>query len=131
MLIVNAIITCYNIVMNKNSPIIRIIIALTIIYLFFVVGRTLYQNYQVKKQINNLKNNITEMQATNKDLAQKITYYKSSSYQERIARERLGLQKDGEKVIVILPEDTKKVSEKDPYDLLTGPQKWWKFFFKN
>ena len=116
--------------MNKDGSLIRIVIALAIVYLLFVVGKTLYQSYQVRQQINELKNQITEMQANDKQLSEDILYYQSSSYQERIARERLGLQKPGEKVIVILPEDAKKIAEKDPYTQLSGPEKWWKFFFK-
>ncbi len=131
MLIVNEILACYNVNMNKDNFLIRIVIAVAILYLLFVVGKTLYQSYQVRQEINGLKNEIETMRLANKDLSEKIIYYQSSSYQERIARERLGLQKPGEKVIVILPEDTKKVAEKDPYDKLSGPEKWLKFFFKS
>ena len=116
--------------MNKDNYLIRTVIAFAIVYLLFVVGKTLYQSYQVRQGINNLKADIEKSGILNRDLAEKIIYYQSPSYQERIARERLGLQKPGEKVIVILPEDAKKIAEKDPYDKLSGPEKWWKFFFK-
>ncbi len=129
-LIVNAIIPWYNGFMEKNNSYIRLVIVVALAYLFFVVGKTLYQSYQVRKEINGLKVEIENMRLSNKDLSEKILYYQSPSYQEKIARERLGLQKPGEKVIVILPEESKKVAEKDPYDKLTGPEKWWQFFFK-
>jgi len=130
-LVVNVILAWYNVFMNKDNFLVRIIIAIAIVYLLFVVGKTLYQSYQVRQEINGLKTEIETMRLTNKDLSEKIIYYQSPSYQEKVARERLGLQKPGEKVIVILPEDAKKVAEKDPYDKLSGPEKWWKFFFRN
>jgi len=129
-LIVNVKIACYNIQVNTEKTWIRIVILLVIAYLLFVVGKTLYQSYQVRKEITSLENDIVEMRANNKDLSEKILYYQSPSYQERIARERLGLQKPGESVIVILPEPKAKVVEKDPYDAIPNYQKWWNFFFK-
>ncbi len=116
--------------MKKSNGYIRLVILVAITYLFFVVGKTLYQSYLVKQEINGLKVDVENMILSNKDLSEKILYYQSPSYQEKIARERLGLQKPGEKVIVILPEESKKLVAKDPYDKLTGPEKWRKFFFK-
>ena len=130
MLVVNVKIACYNIKVNTDKTWIRIIILLVIAYLLFVVGKTLYQSYQVRREITGLQNDIINMKAANKDLSEQILYYQSSSYQEKIARERLGLQKPGEQVIVILPEPKPKIVEKDPYDSIPNYQKWWNFFFK-
>jgi cell division protein FtsL len=117
--------------MKKNNGYLRVIIGLVVLYLLYVVGRTLYQSYQVRKELDDLQVSITQLQQSNKDLGDEIVYYQSSSYQEKIARERLGLQMPGEQVIVILPEQTKQVVTKDPDENLPNYQKWWKFFFKS
>jgi cell division protein FtsB len=117
--------------MKKNNSYLRIIIGLAILYLLYIVGKTLYQSYQVHKEVEDLKVSITELQQSNKDLGEKILYYQSPSYQEKIARERMGLQKPGEKVIVILPESKNQVAEKDPDQGLPNYEKWWKFFFNS
>jgi len=106
-------------------------VGVVILYLFYVVGKTLYQSYLVRKEVDNLEVTITELQQSNKELSEKIIYYGSPSFRERIARERMGLQKPGEEVIVILPEAKSKVAEKDPEDSLPNYEKWWKFFFKS
>ena len=99
--------------------------------MLYVVGKTLYQSYEVRKEVSDLKTSLTETQLSNKQLGEQILYYQSASYREKIARERLGLMKPGEEVIVILPEEKKQVAEKDPNDALPNYQKWWNFFFKS
>ena len=101
-----------------------------ILYLLYVVGKTLYQSYQVRRNVTNLETAIIEMQTSNKELSEKIIYYQSASYRERIARERMGLMKPGEEVIVILPEAKPKVVETNPEDNLPNYQKWYNFFFR-
>ena len=130
-LMVNAKLAWYNEFMKVEKPWIRLIALITICYLLFVVGKTLYQSYQVRKELDDMQAQIQELKDSNQQLQADITYYQSDSYKERIARERLGLQKPGEKVIVILPEQKQNVKEKDPYDSLTNPEKWWQFFFKS
>jgi cell division protein FtsB len=116
--------------MKKEQGYLRILVGLVALYLLYVVGKTLYQSYLVRKEVNNLKASITEMQQTNKELSAKILYYASDSYKERIARERMGLMKPGEEVIVILPEPKSKTTEEDPEAGLPNYQKWYNFFFR-
>ena len=104
-LMVNAKLAWYNEFMKVEKPWIRLIALITICYLLFVVGKTLYQSYQVRKELDDMQAQIQELKDSNQQLQADITYYQSDSYKERIARERLGLQKPGEKVIVILPHD--------------------------
>ena len=117
--------------MKTESTWIRFLVLLVVAYLLFVVGKTLYQSYQVRHEIDLMAAEIGTLKESNRQLAANILYYQSDSYKERIARERLGLQKPGEKVIVILPEQKQNVAEKDPYTKLSNPQKWWQFFFKS
>lgn len=116
--------------MKKDQRYLRVIAGLVVLYLLYIVGKTLYQSYLVRKEVDNLKLSVIELQQTNKQLSERIVYYQSSSYRERIARERMGLMKPGEEVIVILPEEKPKTAEKDADDGLPNYQKWWNFFFK-
>ncbi|MEI6266336.1 MAG: septum formation initiator family protein [bacterium] len=116
--------------MKKNRLLLSLLIIGGVLCILYAVGNTVYENYQIQQGILGLKNDITNMAQANKDLSAEILYYQSPSYQERIAREKLNLQKPGEKVIVILPEAKAKVVKEDPYVKLTNPQKWWLFFFK-
>jgi cell division protein FtsL len=117
--------------MKKNQRYLRVLVGVGLLYFIYIVGKTMYQSYQVRQEVENLKVSITEMQQSNKELSEKIIYYQSASYREKIARERMGLQKPGEEVIVILPEERPKVVEKDPEEELSNYKKWWNFFFKS
>lgn len=108
----------------------KIFIVLLVGYLFFAVGRVIYQSYQVNGEIENLKKEIENLREQNNQYREKILYYQSPSYRERIARERMGLQKPGEEVIVILPEEKpKEDEEKKMTDNLPNYIKWWNYFF--
>jgi cell division protein FtsB len=117
--------------MKKKQGFLRVIAGVVALYLLYAVGKTLYQSYLVRKEVEDLKISIAEMQQSNKELSEKIIYYQSPSYQEKIARERMGMQKPGEQVIVILPEERPKEVNEDPDAGLPNYQKWWNFFFKS
>jgi cell division protein FtsL len=108
-----------------------LLILLALFYLLFSVGRVVYQSYSVNKEISSLKTTIDDLRKSNKQLSEQILYYQSPSYREKIARERMGLQKPGEEVMVILPEEKPKEVTNDPDAKFSNPQKWWNFFFKN
>ena len=114
----------------ENKIWIRIIIALLVAYIVFSVGKVLYQNYKVNKEVAALKVQVEELKKANKEYSDKILYYQSPSYREKIARERLGLQKEGESVVVILPEERPKETEQGPKDTSPNYLKWWNYFFK-
>jgi cell division protein FtsB len=107
----------------------KLFIAALVLYILFSVGRVLYQSYQINNQIKGLKDEIAELKKTNQEYQEKILYYQSPSFREKIARERLGLQKPGEEVIVILPEEKPKEDNRKKDDNLPNYMKWWNYFF--
>jgi cell division protein FtsB len=115
--------------MNKNFLNTKVIMSLIGIYLVFLVGKMFYQSYEVNKEIDAIAGEIQKTKETNRELTEKIIYYKSGSYKERIARERLGMQKPGEEVIVILPEEKRPEDENAENNKTPNYIKWWKYFF--
>ncbi len=89
----------------------------------------MYQSWKVNKEVENLRNQIKELKEANQEYTQKLIYYQSPSYREKIARERFGLQKPGEEVVVIVPEEKPKSEEVKEEDKKTNPEKWWDYFF--
>ena len=106
---------------------------------FFVLGKMVWQNYQVNQQIRNLENEISEIETSNEKLSDLISYFQTETYKEQEAREKLGLVMPGEKVLVF-PEDENKedegdivstiTKEEDKEENLPNYKKWWNFFFK-
>jgi cell division protein FtsB len=117
-----------------------LVISLTMVgWAFFVLGKMVWQNYQVNQQIRNLENEISEIETSNEKLSDLISYFQTETYKEQEAREKLGLVMPGEKVLVF-PEDEDKDEEGDIVSTITKEEdrgvnlpnykKWWNFFFK-
>ena len=56
--------------------------------------------YNVQDEMKNIKAQMQELQAKNVELRQKVEQLSSDAYIEREAREKLGLVKPGEKIIL-------------------------------
>ena len=61
-------------------------------------------------------------------LQQKLEAIASEEYVEKIARDKLGMVKDGES-IVLLPDEAKGGSKKEELLKRTNWQQWWGLFF--
>ena len=106
----------------------RLLGIFVLLYMFFVVGKVSYQNYKIDQKIKGLKNEVEALEEENKKLLQNIEYYKTDEYKEKVARQRFGLKKPDEKVMVIVPaKEPEKEAEKKPEP--KNPEKWWRFFF--
>lgn len=82
----------------------------------------------IDKEIAELVSQKQALEQKNQDLAQSLQYFASDSYKEKLAREQLGLKKEGELVINFpanLNLNNSAISEKQ----LSNPQKWWHYFF--
>lgn len=99
-----------------------------LLYMFFIVGKVSYQNYKIDQKIKSLRDEVKTLEGENKRLLQNIEYYKTDEYKEKVARQRFGLKKPDEKVVVIVPAKEPEKEEKKE-EKLSNPEKWWKFFF--
>ena len=111
---------------RKLGPIFAL---LFIIYMLFIVGKTVYKNYTLNKKVSNLQNEINSLEEENNTLKNKILYYQTESFKEKEARQRLGLQKPGEEVIVLTPEEEQNQKQEEEKPKEPNYKKWWKFFF--
>lgn len=111
-------------------------------YSFFVLGKMIYQNYQVNQQIKNLEKEVYSMEKENQKLSDLIAFFQTETFKEKEAREKLSMVKPGEKVLVfpgnentensiVEEKGTSTLSSSDEDDSQNMPtyQKWWNFFF--
>lgn len=110
---------------------------LIIIYILFILGKTIWQNYGINQEINNLEQDISQLREENKNLENLIKYYQSTTYKEQEARLKLGYQKQGEKVFIVpkteeksAPEQDKKEEKKNSLAVEPNYLKWWRYFFR-
>lgn len=114
------------------------------IYMFVILATETSQNYNLRSKSDVLESNISQLQQQIDDLGYKITYYKTDSYRERLAREKLNVAAPGESVIIIKDDkrNTKDISldsenkitlNSDPEALSKKPnyQQWKIFLFGN
>ena len=106
-----------------------------------MLGRSIYLNYQLKKQAEEIKREIAKIEKQNKDFQNLILYYKSESFREVEARRKLDLKKLGE-TVVILPKkeardftgeikaDEVNVSAKSETKIEPNYVLWWRYFVK-
>jgi cell division protein FtsB len=107
---------------------------IAIVYLVVVLGETIKRNYDLDQQVNTLNAQIISLQDQKDQLAYDIQYDNTSSFRDREARSKLGLQLPGENVVIIPrpsptpipanPTDSKHVSRKSNlqqwFDFLSG-----------
>ena len=100
-------------------------------YLLVVLSRVVWQNYQVNQQVALLKQQIETLKQSNDDLKAQIVYYQTDAYREQVARSELGLQKPGEKVLIVPKSGKQDQSEssRQAQSPRSNFQSWWDFFF--
>ena len=114
-----------------------------IIILAAILGSSFFKNYSENRSIDSdlesLKKEIESLEKSNQDLGQLIEYFNSSFFVEKEAREKMGLKKDGETVLVL--EDAVKYEEDDSLNIDKSknehiasnenflPKLWWNYFF--
>lgn len=112
-----------------------------VIYTFFMLGRSVWENFQLQKQISQIDAETINIQKQNKDLENLILYYKSDSFREVEARRKLGLKKPDEKVVSVpvksfenfsaeLEQQKESVSEKQVESKISNSKLWWQYFTK-
>jgi cell division protein FtsB len=107
---------------------------LIVVFLGTGLGKEFYRDYQIKKEIDSLQNDIGALEKDNYKLSQLIEYYKTDEYKEAEARKRFNLKKDGESVIIIRPspiDSEYNIDEENngEADELSNYKKWWNYFF--
>lgn len=110
-----------------------------IIMISLALTQETYRRYQIQKEIEDLKVQAEKKERDNEKLKGMIEYFKTSDFQEKEAKEKLSVQKEGEKVLMVKgeqqPSDGKKPEEIRQQDNLaqkdnrTNLRKWWDYFF--
>ncbi|OGI25921.1 MAG: hypothetical protein A3J76_00245 [Candidatus Moranbacteria bacterium RBG_13_45_13] len=111
-----------------------------LVYIGVSLGKEAYRKRQVQKEIENLQSEIAKVSQENSEMSNLMSYLSSQEFQEKEAREKLNLQKENEKMIVLHKDleqpaaSTDQDSEQNraaSEDKSPNWQKWLKFFFGN
>ncbi len=111
----------------------KLFLGAVIIVLLGVFGLELQQwreRSKINAEIAHLKEEQASLESRNNALQQSLQYFSSTNYQEKLAREQLGLKKDGEIVINFPPNGISGSEPKEPEPPKSNPIKWWDYLFR-
>ncbi|MFH1182996.1 MAG: septum formation initiator family protein [Candidatus Moraniibacteriota bacterium] len=124
--------------MNTLIRFLLIAVALgAIIMISLALTQETYRRYQIQKEIDDLQVQAQKKERDNQKLSGMIEYFKTQDFQEKEAKEKLSVQKEGEKVLLV-SGDRKSESKNGEEaqsgsapqkDNRTNPLKWWDYFF--
>ncbi|MFH1537156.1 MAG: septum formation initiator family protein [Patescibacteria group bacterium] len=114
-----------------------IVIGIIILILISIsLGKELIRKAEINSEIKLLEAEIQGLESKNTEMGDLIKYLNSSSFLEKEAKERLGLQETDEKV-VMMPNDLTKngiieIENKEQAEQnISNPTKWKKYFLTN
>jgi cell division protein FtsB len=113
-----------------GSSIVNVVGAILIVYLMVVLGQTVKRNYDLGRQIDDLKQQMTSLEDQKNELAYSLQYYKTDSFRDREARSKLGLQAPGENVVIIpqkSPSPAPTAGSSKPATRKSNLQQWFDF----
>ena len=71
---------------------------------------------QIESEIETLRKEAEEIETSNHNLQEKISYFATQEFQERAAKEKLNLQKSDEKVVIVKPSVSREIIEENSAD---------------
>lgn len=118
--------------MSKPLIIKLSIIGLTmlVVYVGFSSLKEYYRRASGEKELEDLKQEISQLQNSNSELLNFMKYLQSSDFKEEEARAKLNLKKPGEHVVVV-PQVAGAHDQASSQDNRTNPQKWIDYFFSD
>lgn len=97
------------------------------LYLIVSFSRDIWGLLNKTKEIDKERQTLENLKADNVALKQQLEYVKSDEFVEKEARDKLGMAKEGE-AVVLMPENTSKASETQIQEVPNW-KKWWQLFF--
>ena len=111
--------------MLKSRLITTVILALGL-YLIFNLSKSTYDLWQRKALVKEAQEEKKEEEKKNRELKGKLEFVQSPEFIEKEAREKLGLAKPGETIVIIPPQEA---TQSDVAEVLPNWKRWWKLFF--
>lgn len=122
--------------LGKNGKKITWIVLANMIILFFLIlafGREYVSNIQVEREIAKLEERREVLQANQAERLRMIQELSSEYYLERQAREKHGLAREGEQLIIVKDEnEISRIGIETPEEVeieLSNLETWFYFFF--
>lgn len=119
-----------------SSKIFFLLVFIFSIYMGLSLYKDLNQRKKIKNEISNLQSQIQGVDKQNSELKNLISYFETDEYIEEFSREKLGLKKPGEQIIVLPNDDLLNVDpqnkeENSGLKIYANLKLWWNYFFNS
>ena len=111
-----------------------------LVFIIIIVGLIIYnliaqilEALKSGERLSTEAEGLYQLEAKNRQLKKKLEEIKSPDFVERVARNKLGLGKPGETVVIIPQEKIEEVlgvSDSAKQARLPNPLGWWRLFFR-
>ena len=113
------------------------LILVLVSWVAYVSWKQLSRNQRIENEVDTLRQEADRIRRENETLAEKVQYFSGDAFREQEAKEKLGLKKAGEEVVVIKTlkaEEQKETTAVPLTAVYVGEQypnyrKWWQLFF--
>ncbi len=131
---------------KKQLAIRLILLFLLLLIILIIIGLAgeLVNRHKISGKISDLEQQISQTQSENLEINTLISSWENGSQLEKEARSKLGLKKEGEKIILIdkssssepavipsaLDPDILNPAKRIEQKITDNPAKWWQYFFR-
>lgn len=108
-------------------------------WVLVVSSRQIERNRRIQDEVSSLEREAAKIRRENETLSEKISYFASDNFREREAKQKLGLKRTEETVVVIKPGTALEAKEDAATEVrpreqqesrnIPNYEKWWKLFF--
>lgn len=111
---------------------------LIIVYMSVATLQVISKNFKLQQEVDSLADEISFLHLKNQELEYKVAYYQTDSFADREARDKLGLQAPGEKVVIFpdkVPPLTVSAASRQPnkprvQQAISNLEQWLYFLFR-
>ena len=98
-------------------------------FVLFFTARIFYQKHQIDKEIAKLQSETQKVKHDNEQLSILVKYLGTPEYQEKAAREKLNLKKDGEYVVGLPSNPDNADQTQTNAENKSNARQWFDYFF--
>ncbi len=116
-----------------KSKLFMFLASVALVFTAVTLARELQKKYEIDREIRTLEEEISNLDAKNREITELINYYQTSEYKERQARSLLNLQKPGEFAVVLPERADGGHTDAETVEVvsMSNLQKWWAYYFGN
>jgi cell division protein FtsB len=119
-----------------SSKLVLLIGIVVLIGIGATLAKEVHKSYRIHQEIEHIRAEVNRLERHHQELLASLEYFKTDSFKEREARQKLGLQKDGETAVaiplpkaIVLDEEVVSGSNSQHIQPVSNPRKWWNYFF--